>query len=136
MALRLSGFARALVVCSLVFLLISQQGLIAQSQVVRPSELKDAIEKASAARQKNRDQVRSFFASKPVKTVLSKASISSDRIDRAVSSMSADELGKLAQRTQKIQSDFAAGALSNQELTYIVIALAAAVLVLVVVAAD
>jgi hypothetical protein len=136
MACRLSGFARALVVCSLVFVLISQQGVIAQSQVVRPSELKDAIEKASAARQKNRDQVRSFFTSKPVKTVLSKASISSDRIDRAVSAMSADELAKLAERTQKIQSDFAAGALSNQELTYVVIALAAAVLVLVVVAAD
>jgi hypothetical protein len=136
MAFRLPGFARAMVVCSLVFVLISQQGLIAQSQVVRPSELKDAIQKAASARQKNLDQVRSFFSSKPVKTVLSKASISSDRIDRAVSSMSAEELAKLAQRTQKIQSDFAAGSLSNQELTYVVIALAAAVLVLVVVAAD
>jgi hypothetical protein len=136
MAFRFSGFARATVVCSLVFVLISQQGLIAQSQVVRPSELKDAIEKAASSRQKNLDQVRSFFSRKPVKTVLSKASISSDRIDRAVSSMSADELAKLAQKTQKIQSDFAAGSLSNQELTYVVIALAAAVLVLVVVAAD
>lgn len=136
MALRFSAFARATVVCTLVFLLISQQGLIAQSQVVRPSELKDAIEKAASSRQKNLDQVRSFFSSKPVKTVLSKASIGSDRIDRAVSSLSADELAKLAQKTQKIQSDFAAGSLSNQELTYVVIALAAAVLVLVVVAAD
>ena len=136
MALRLSGFARAIVVCSLVFVLVSQQGLLAQSQVVRPSEMKNAIEKATAARQKNLDQVRSFFSSKPVKSVLSKASISSDRIDKAVSSMSADELAKLAQRTQKIQGDFAAGSLSNQELTYVVIALAAAVLVLIVVAAD
>src|SRR5262245_43479465 len=136
MAFRLSGFARVLVVSSLVFVLVSQQGLIAQSQVVRPSELKDAIEKATVARQQNLDQVRSFFSSKPVKSVLSKASISSDRIDRAVSSMSADELAKLAQRTQRIQSDFAAGSLSNQELTYVVIALAAAVLVLIVVAAD
>jgi hypothetical protein len=136
MALRFSGFARATVVFSLVFVLVSQQGLIAQSQVVRPSELKDAIEKAASARQKNLDQVRSFFTNKPVKTVLSKASISADRIDRAVSSMSTDELAKLAQRTQKIQSDFVAGSLSNQELTYVVIALAAAVLVLVVVAAD
>jgi hypothetical protein len=136
MAFRLPGFARAMVVSSLVFVLISQQGLLAQNQVVRPSELKDAIEKAASARQKNLDQVRSFFSSKPVKAVLSKASISSDRIDRAVSSMSTEELAKLAQRTQKIQSDFAAGSLSNQELTYVVIALAAAVLVLIVVAAD
>ena len=136
MAFRLPGFTRVMVVCSLVFVLISQQGLLAQSQVVRPSELKDAIEKAASARQKSLDQVRSFFSSKPVKAVLSKASISSDRIDRAVSSMSTEELAKLAQRTQKIQSDFAAGSLSNQELTYVVIALAAAVLVLIVVAAD
>ena len=53
MAFRFSGFARATVVCSLVFLLISQQGLIAQSQVVRPSELKDAIEKAASSRQRS-----------------------------------------------------------------------------------
>src|SRR5262245_66361830 len=136
MAFRLSGFARVMLVCSLVFVLISQQGVIAQSQVVRPSELKVAIEKAASARQKTLAQVRSFFSSKPVKTVLSKASISSDRIDQAVSSMSTEELAKLAQRTQKIQSDFAAGSLSNQELTYVVIALAAAVFVLIVIAAN
>jgi len=45
------------------------------------------------------------------------------------------ELARLAARAEKANSDFAAGSLTNQELTYIVIALGTAVLILVIVAA-
>jgi hypothetical protein len=127
---------RATLAYSLIALLIAVPAVQAQSQVVHPSELKSAIEKASASRKKNLDQVRSFFSSKPVTQALSRTAITSDRIDRAVSTLTPDDLAKLAQRTQKIQSDFAAGALTNQELTYVVIALATAVVILVIVAAD
>ena len=106
-----------------------------QGQTITSSELRDAVRKASTEKQKNAEQVRSFFAQETVRNVLDKAGISSERVDKAVSALNADELARLSARTSKIQSDFAAGALSNQDLTYIVIALAAAVLVLVVVAA-
>jgi hypothetical protein len=106
-----------------------------QGQTITSSELRDAVRKASTEKQKNAEQVRSFFAQETVRNVLDKAGISSERVDKAVSALNADELARLSARTSKIHSDFAAGALSNQDLTYIVIALAAAVLVLVVVAA-
>jgi hypothetical protein len=41
----------------------------------------------------------------------------------------------LVAQTEKVQTDIAGGALDNQQITYVVIALAAAVLVLVLVAA-
>ena len=57
------------------------------------------------------------------------------KVDQAIATLSPEELARLATRTNQIQKDFAAGALTNQELTYIVIALATAVLILVIVAA-
>ena len=40
---------------------------------------------------------------------------------------------KLAAQTRQIQNDFAAGALTNQQITYILIALGTAVIVLIAV---
>jgi hypothetical protein len=123
----------------LVFLLSMSfavpQTLIAQAQSVTATELRDAVKNAAAGREKNLEQVRSFFADPAVSKALADAHIDSKRIQKAVSTLDADELARLASRTAQIQSDFAAGALSNQELTYIVIAIGAAVLVLIVVAA-
>ena len=123
----------------LVFVLslsfVVPQNLSAQGQSVTAAELRDAVKQASSGRQKNLEQVRSFFADPKISKVLADARIDSKRIQKAVSALSGAELEKLSLRTTQIQSDFAAGALSNQELTYIVIAIAAAVLVLVVVAA-
>ena len=44
-----------------------------------------------------------------------------------------EELARLAARTDKVQRDMAAGALTNQQITYILIALGTAVLVLILV---
>jgi hypothetical protein len=104
-----------------------------QGGVVASSELHDAIRKASEQKQKNLAEVRSFFADARVRDVLSKGGIQSDRVEKAVSTMDADSIARLAAQTSKIQNDFAAGALTNQQLTYIVIALATAVIVLVAV---
>jgi hypothetical protein len=46
-----------------------------------------------------------------------------------------DELARLAARTNQLQQNFAGGALNNQQMTYAIIAIATAVLVLVIVAA-
>jgi hypothetical protein len=104
-----------------------------QGGVVASSELHDAIRKASEQKQKNLAEVRSFFADAHVRDVLSKGGIQSDRVEKAVSTMDADSIARLAAETSKIQNDFAAGALTNQQITYIIIALATAVIVLVAV---
>jgi hypothetical protein len=68
-----------------------------------------------------------------VRKALQEGRIDAGRLERAVAALDSAELAKLASRTQQIQKDFAAGALTNQELTYIVIALGVAVLILIVV---
>ena len=80
--------------------------------------------------------MRSFFASEPARAALKSGKIDYKKVDKALATLSPEEAARLAARTNQIQKDFAAGALSNQDLTYIVIALGAAVLVLIVVAAD
>jgi hypothetical protein len=105
----------------------------AQAPVVSPSELDQAIATAARTRQQNRDDVRAFFSSKPVRDALKGGKVDYERVQKAVAALDADELARLAVRSRQIQSDLAAGSLTNQQLTYIVIALAAAVLVLVAV---
>jgi hypothetical protein len=118
----------------LVLTLAIPQLTFAQGQVT-PSELNQAIQNAAHTRQQNIDQVRGFFSNDSVRSALKAAKIDQNRLAKAVSTLSSDDLARLSSQTSAIQSDFAAGSLSNQDLTYIVIALAAAVLVLVVVAA-
>jgi hypothetical protein len=136
MVLKVLQVARLSLVCCLSAALLVPQLVQAQSSIVQPSELRNAMAKASSTREKNLAQVRSFFAGKQVRAALSTTTIKPERLASAAAALSPEELAKLAERTQKIQADFAAGSLSNQELTYVVVALAAAVLVLVVVAAD
>ena len=49
--------------------------------------------------------------------------------------MSDEDLARLAAQSEKLQKDVAAGALTNQQITYILIALGTAVIILVIVAA-
>jgi hypothetical protein len=124
--------------CSLVVLLtglsfVTPQAVAAQGQQVTPSELRAAVRQSATVRQENLNQVRSFFADPTVTKILKDAHLDSGRIEKAMSTLNASELSKLAARTAQVQSDFAAGALTNQQLTYIVIAVGAAVLVLVLV---
>ncbi len=107
---------------------------LAQGQQVTASELRTAVKQNAATRQENLKQVRSFFADPKVAKILTDAHMDSARIEQAMSTLSASELAKLAPRTAQAQKDFAAGTLSNQDLTYIVLGLGVAVLVLILVA--
>jgi len=111
------------------------QSLFAEGNSVTAAELRDAVRQRSSERDKNLAQVRSFFADPKVSKILNDAHLNTGRIEKAVAALDAGDLAKLAARTADVQKDFAAGALSNQELTYVVIAIGAAVLVLIIVAA-
>jgi len=135
MTFQFQQLVRTSIVSFLVFTLASSQFAQAQTSIVRHSELRDALKKASDTRQKNLDQVKSFFESDPVHKILVTSPFQSSQIQKAIAGLDTDELAKLASRTQKAQNDFAAGSLNNEQLTYIVIALATAVLVLIIVKA-
>ena len=107
----------------------------AQSRIVTSSELRDAIRQRAGDREQNLQQLRAFFADPKIAGILKNAHLDTGRIEKAVATLDSTELENLASRTAQIQKDFAAGALTNQELTYLVIAIGAAVIVLIVVAA-
>jgi hypothetical protein len=119
----------------LILALLIPQLVVAQVNPVSPSEMRQVIIDKARTRQKNLDAVRSFFASEHARAALKTGKVDIQKVDQAVATLSPDELARLAERTNRIQADFAGGALTNQELTYIVIALAAAVVVLIAVAA-
>ena len=114
-------------------LLVLPTVLPAQDHVVPPAELREAIVTASEKRQRDLGTVREFFGSEAAKEVLGTARMDLHRVENAVATLDNAELAALAARAAQVQKDFAAGQLTNQQLTYIVIALAAAVLVLVLV---
>jgi hypothetical protein len=122
------------VALALAFALLIPPFVAAQSMVISPSELQQAVASAAKTRQKNLDDVRSFFAGDHARAALKSGKIDYRKVDQAVATMTPEELARLAEKTNQIQKDFAAGALNNQQLTYIVIALGTAVLVLLIVA--
>src|SRR5579875_21623 len=88
---------------TLLFVLsVPCQMLSAQDHVVSTRGLHQALVKSSATRQTDISKIERFFSS------------------------------QLARQTDRIQNDFAAGALSNEQLTYIIIALATAVVVILI----
>jgi acyl-CoA synthetase (AMP-forming)/AMP-acid ligase II len=120
-------------VIALVLTLLIPEFLAAQAPVVSSSELREAVAAAAQTRQKNLDDVRSFFDSKAARAALKTGKIDYQKVEKAVTTMSPEELARLAEKTNQVQKDFAAGALTNQQLTYIVIALGTAVIVILIV---
>jgi hypothetical protein len=108
---------------------------MAEEHVVSSADLHKQLVTAAKARQENLKKVQDLFASPAAKDSLKSAQIDAKRIETGVASLSDAELARLATQADKIQKDIAAGALSNQEVTYILIALATAVIILIIVAA-
>jgi len=122
-----------LVVATVVLSLVICPLAYSQRPIVTQDELKQALVNSAKTRKENLDQVRRFFSSEAAVKALKSANIDSKRLDKAVSTMNSEELAKLAATTRHIESDFAAGSLTNEQITYILIALATAVIVLILV---
>ncbi|HEV3207841.1 MAG TPA: PA2779 family protein [Terriglobales bacterium] len=130
--MRQSFRVAAAVVLAAMFAL--PQNLLAQAatHVVSPSELQQAVVKASTARQQNLDEVRQFFSSEKAQQALKSAHVNPEQVKSAVATLDDAELAQLASRVHKTQADFAAGTLSDRDL--IIILVAVAVLILIIVA--
>ena len=126
-------YVRFLVVV-LIFALLTPQFVAGQVPAVSSSELRQAITAAAETRQKNLDDVRTFFASDTARSALKAGKVDYQKIEKGVATLSPDELARLAEKTNQVQRDLAAGVMTNQQLTYTVIAIGTAVLVLLIVA--
>ena len=107
---------------------------IAQEDHVVPlAELHRDAAAVTSARQANLEKAQHFFSSEAAQKALQSVHLDGNQVKAALPLLGDDELARLASRAGQLETDFAAGALSNLELTYIVIALATAVIILVIV---
>ena len=133
--MNLSIAIRHLTARTLLLLLPAMATWAAETHVVPLTELHARTVSASDGRRSDLAKLDQFFSTDPARQALHSVKLDGSQIFQAVALLSTEELARLASRTDKIQADLAAGALSNQELTYIVIALATAVLVLIIIKA-
>jgi hypothetical protein len=105
----------------------------AEAHVVPLTELHQRSVEATEQRGRDLQQLDHFFSSGPVSQALRTSKLDGERVRQAAALLDSDELSRLAERSRQVESDFAAGVLNNQQITYILIALATAVIILVIV---
>lgn len=107
---------------------------LAQSHIVSRTVLDETLKGASLDRESNLRKVDEFFSSPQISAVLEQFHLLGlERITQAVPTISDSDLARLADQVEDIDNRIEAGALTNEQLTYIVIALATAVIVLIIV---
>ena len=108
--------------------------LSAQTHVVNPADLQKEILAATGARQRNVETVTGFLSSTTkAQKVLGSVGIDPAQVKTAVSSLNDQELARLAARAEQAQADFAAGRMSDRDLIYILLGIAALILIIIVV---
>ena len=103
--------------------------------IVSTTDLQKDVVAAAAARQANKAKVEAFLSSPRARRALKKVGMSYSVVQSAIPQLSPDELASLAARADQAQQEFQAGTLTNQQITYIIIALATAVVVILIVKA-
>jgi hypothetical protein len=111
-------------------------GLQAAEHVVPSEALTQRLEADSARRAANEQTLEGLFAAESSRKVLAAAGLDAQQVSAGVSALGDQDLARLAERARSFQTEVAAGALHNQQITYILIALGTAVIILVLVAAD
>jgi hypothetical protein len=103
-----------------------------KDHAVPAGQLQQDVQKAAEIRQANEAAVREMFASDQAKETLKSAGIDYKQVDRAISQVNDEDLARMAQRSQEVKKDFAAGRLDDRDL--LIIMLVAVALILIIVA--
>lgn len=114
-------------------LALCSTSILAQTHVVSPTDIHKELVNAAQARQQNLQKVKGLFSSDETRKAMEAAQISPEKVSTAVSTLSDEELARLAARADKIDQDFAAGRVSDRDLLFILLGIAALVLIIVAV---
>ena len=109
--------------------------LSAADHLVPAAEVRQQLTEKEQLRSQNVSQLTEFFQTPAAQQALAKSGMDAAKVASAVASLDDESLASLASRAMDAQNGLSAGALNNQQLTYIIIALGTAVLILVIVAA-
>jgi len=120
---------RLLAACFLLTLCATS--ILAQTHVVSPSDIHKELVNAAQTRQQNLEKTRRLFSSDETRKAMESAQISPEKVDAAISTLSDEELARLASRADKLNQDFAAGRLSDRDLLFVILGAAAILLIIV-----
>jgi hypothetical protein len=118
-----------------IAVLFASAGIPARAQdkehVVSLSDLNKDAARPAQTRQSNEEAIRTLLSSDQGQKALKSANLDFQKVDKAVRQLSDEDLAKLAERSRRAQSDFAAGRISDRDLLWIIL-IAVAIIVLVV----
>ena len=135
MSLKLRKRLAILLAIAFTSLAAPAQRFFADDHAVSAADLHQVLVDSAKTRQTDVETVQKFFSSKVVEKSLSGRMVNLSKVEKAVPFLSDQELSQLASQCRQVESDISAGSLTNQQITYILIALATAVIILVLVAA-
>src|SRR5258708_35724868 len=127
---RVRQFAVSLTISIVMPLLGVPPGLRAQIHVVSAEDWKKAAVASTAARQHNLETINGFLSSPQMEKALTAAGVDPAQVKTAVSTLSDQELERLAARSAKAQADFAAGNLTERDLLFLLLGIAALILII------
>jgi len=134
MSLKLRKRLAILLAIAFTSLAAPGQRFFADDHAVSAADLHQVLVDSARTRQTNVETVQKFFSSEVVKNALSKQIVTASKVEKAIPLLNDEELGRLASQCRQVESDISAGALTNQQITYILIALATAVIVIILIA--
>ena len=110
--------------------------MLAQSQadqhVVSLGELNKDATGPAETRRANEAEIRQLFATVDGQKALKSANVDFAKIDRAVSSMSDEDVARISSRARELDRDFAGGNLTDHDLLVILIVVLIVVILIVV----
>ena len=125
---------------SLSLLLLFTLGVVpvlpqtAADHIVSVGDLHQAIRAAALSRQSNLAKLEKFLSTEPAKKVLTAVKLDSAQVTQAISTLSDEELSRLAAQSESIQHDVVAGEGGKQRLLkYVILGAATTILIWVIV---
>jgi hypothetical protein len=97
--------------------------------VVTLDELKKDAARPAEVRQADEAAVRNLLSSENGQKALKSANLGFEKVDKAVSQLSDEDVAKLAEKSRQAQKDFAAGHLSDRDLLWIILIIVAVLII-------
>lgn len=117
----------------LSLLLVIPQNAFAQNHVISSADLQRDVSAASAARQQNISQLKTFFALPQANLALKSAHVDYRQVTDAIPQLSNADLARLSLMSANAQHQFAAGQMTNHDLLLLLVAVAVLILIIVAV---
>jgi Flp pilus assembly protein TadB len=133
MQLQIRQSRRTLIASVLALFFLLPVAVVAQNHVVSPADLRNEAVAASQTRQQNLEAVQKLLFTPTAEKAMKSAAIDPRQVKTGLATLNDEELAQLAARANKAQADFAAGDLSSRELLWIILGIAALVLIIVAV---